>query len=33
MLMVSRINVGPALLRDVDSTIGSLREAGFSTSV
>lgn len=30
LLMVSRINVGPAMLRYVDSTIGSLREAGFS---
>jgi AcrR family transcriptional regulator len=30
MLMVSRVNVGPAMLRYVDSTIGSLREAGFS---
>jgi len=28
-LIVSRINVGPAMLRYVDSTLGSLREAGF----
>lgn len=30
MLVVSRINVGPAMLRYVDATIGCLREAGFS---
>ena len=30
MLIVSRINVGPAMLRYVDATIGCLREAGFS---
>ena len=30
MLMMSRINIGPAMLRYVDATIGSLREAGFS---
>jgi AcrR family transcriptional regulator len=30
MLIVSRVNVGPAMLRYVDSTIGCLREAGFS---
>ncbi|HCT77914.1 MAG TPA: TetR family transcriptional regulator [Micromonosporaceae bacterium] len=30
MLMVSRVNVGPAMLRYVDSTIGTLRQAGFS---
>jgi AcrR family transcriptional regulator len=29
-LIVSRINVGPAMLRYVDATIGCLREAGFS---
>ncbi len=29
-LIVSRINVGPAMLRYVDSTIGTLRKAGFS---
>ena len=33
LLMVSRVNVGPAMLRYVDSTIGSLREAGFSIEV
>ena len=30
MLIVSRANVGPAMLRYVDATIGCLREAGFS---
>lgn len=30
MLVVSRPNVGPAMLRYVDATIGCLREAGFS---
>jgi len=30
MLIVSRPNVGPAMLRYVDATIGCLREAGFS---
>lgn len=30
MLIVSRINVGPAMLRYVNATIGCLREAGFS---
>ena len=30
MLMVSRINTGPAMLRYIDATIGCLREAGFS---
>jgi AcrR family transcriptional regulator len=29
MLIVSRVNVGPAMLRYVDATIGCLREAGF----
>ncbi|MEM9071811.1 MAG: TetR/AcrR family transcriptional regulator [Myxococcota bacterium] len=29
-LMVSRVNVGPNMLRYVNATIGSLREAGFS---
>ena len=28
--MVSRVNVGPAMLRYVDATIGCLHEAGFS---
>ena len=28
--IVSRVNIGPAMLRYVDSTIGCLREAGFS---
>jgi len=28
--IVSRVNVGPAMLRYVDSTLGALREAGFS---
>jgi AcrR family transcriptional regulator len=30
MLFVSRMNVGPNMLRYVDATIGCLREAGFS---
>lgn len=30
MLLVSRANVGPAMLRYVDATIGCLRAAGFS---
>ena len=30
MLIVSRINVGPKMLRYVDATLGCLREAGFS---
>jgi AcrR family transcriptional regulator len=30
LLIVARINVGPAMLRYVDSTLGCLREAGFS---
>lgn len=30
MLIVSRVNVGPAMLRYVDGTIGCLRAAGFS---
>lgn len=30
LLIVSRPNVGPAMLRYVDATIGCLREAGFS---
>ncbi len=30
MLIVSRVNVGPAMLRYVDATLGCLREAGFS---
>jgi len=30
MLLVSRANVGPAMLRYVDATIGCLHEAGFS---
>ncbi|MEL7069574.1 MAG: TetR/AcrR family transcriptional regulator C-terminal domain-containing protein [Cyanobacteria bacterium J06581_3] len=30
MEMVSRVNIGPAMLRYVDATIGCLREAGFS---
>jgi AcrR family transcriptional regulator len=29
LLLMSRTNVGPAMLRYVDSTLGSLREAGF----
>jgi AcrR family transcriptional regulator len=30
MLVVSRINVGPNMLRYIDATLGALREAGFS---
>lgn len=30
MLLVSRVNAGPAMLRYVDSTLGCLKEAGFS---
>lgn len=30
MLFVSRVNVGPHMLRYVDATLGCLREAGFS---
>lgn len=30
MLLVSRINVGPNMLRSIDRTVGCLREAGFS---
>ena len=30
MLLVSRINVGPNMLRYIDRTVGCLREAGFS---
>ncbi|MGD1896232.1 MAG: TetR/AcrR family transcriptional regulator [Phormidesmis sp.] len=30
MEMVSRVNIGPAMLRYVNATIGCLREAGFS---
>jgi AcrR family transcriptional regulator len=30
MVIVSRVNVGPAMLRYVDATLGCLREAGFS---
>ncbi len=30
LLIVSRINVGPAMLRYIDATLGCLREAGFS---
>lgn len=30
MPLVSRVNVGPAMLRYIDRTIGCLREAGFS---
>ena len=30
MLFVSRVNVGPNMLRYVDATLGCLREAGFS---
>lgn len=29
-LIVSRVNIGPGMLRYVDATIGCLREAGFS---
>jgi AcrR family transcriptional regulator len=30
MAMMSRMNVGPAMLRYIDATLGCLREAGFS---
>ncbi len=30
MVIVSRVNVGPAMLRYVNATVGCLREAGFS---
>lgn len=30
LALVSRVNVGPAMLRYVDATLGCLREAGFS---
>ena len=30
MLLMSRMNVGPAMLRYIDATIGCLREGGFS---
>lgn len=30
MLLVSRMNVGPNMLRYIDRTVGCLREAGFS---
>ena len=30
MLLVSRINIGPNMLRYIDRTVGCLREAGFS---
>jgi AcrR family transcriptional regulator len=30
LMVVSRINVGPAMLRYLDATLGSLRSAGFS---
>lgn len=33
MLLMSRMNVGPVMLRYVDRTIGCLREAGFSYAV
>lgn len=33
MPMVSRINVGPAMLRYVDATLGCLLEAGFSSEM
>jgi hypothetical protein len=29
-LLVSRVNVGPNMLRSIDRTVGCLREAGFS---
>lgn len=32
MLIVSRVNVGPYMLRYVDSTVGCLMEAGFSVA-
>ncbi|MEM7248130.1 MAG: TetR/AcrR family transcriptional regulator C-terminal domain-containing protein [Acidobacteriota bacterium] len=33
LMMMSRVNVGPSMLRFVDATIGCLREAGFSYAV
>ncbi|MGF1676920.1 MAG: TetR/AcrR family transcriptional regulator [Rivularia sp. (in: cyanobacteria)] len=33
MAMMSRVNVGPAMLRYVDATLGCLREAGFSFEI
>jgi AcrR family transcriptional regulator len=30
MLLVSRMNIGPNMLRSIDRTVGCLREAGFS---
>jgi AcrR family transcriptional regulator len=33
LLLMSRTNVGPAMLRYVDSTLGSLRQAGFSVEL
>lgn len=30
MMLMSRINIGPMMLRYIDATIGCLREAGFS---
>ena len=33
MLIVSRLNVGPAMLRYVDATVGCLRAAGFSVAM
>ena len=33
MLMLSRVNVGPAMLAYVNATIGCLREAGFSCAM
>jgi AcrR family transcriptional regulator len=32
-LLLSRINLGPAMLRYVDATLGSLRAAGFSSEL
>lgn len=32
-LVMSRINIGPAMIRYVDSTLGVLREAGFSVEL
>lgn len=31
--LMSRVNVGPAMVRYVDSTLGVLREAGFSVEL
>jgi AcrR family transcriptional regulator len=33
MLLMSRISIGPAMMRYVDSTLGCLRESGFSFAV